>query len=726
MYIAHISEDEKLQSVQEHSQNCAKLSSSFSVAPLKELTYILGLIHDIGKYQSSFQQRLKDKTIRAPHSLCGAKEAKKLFGSSAPSMILQYAIAGHHGGLPDCGTKADGCDTSGLYATLQRECESYDAYKDELTIPQLAAKELSAFLGNGCRNSEEAAERFAFFTRYCFSCLTDADWLDTESFCTGTERQKLSADFHKCLMTVNSALQGFECKTSLQGARAGLQAQVFEKTKEAANIYLMNMPTGSGKTLASIKFALERAIRTGKRRIIYIIPFNSIIDQTADTLERILGEHADILRHQSTFDFESIKGADEQDALALKKATENWDAQIILTTAVQFFESVYSNKRSKLRKLHNMADSILVFDEAHLMPQNYLQPCFQAVTHITKFLNSEAVFLTATMPNYKMLFAELSEQNLEIKDLVQDKKDFGCFAKCSYSLMGEVSDEELISSCTAVPSALVVVNNRKAAAKLYNMAMQGKRFHLSTYMTAKDRARVISEVKEELYQLEKDYPTLENVPLERRVILVSTSLIEAGVDLDFSTVFRQLWGLDSILQTGGRCNREGKRKNARVFVFERLDDRGRKLTLSQSITKGLCAEFEDISSETCINEYYERLYFVRRDELCKNALGKQCPKPMQIPFRSYAEKFEIIDSNIKAVAIEQDEQSKELIERLKNTGITDTRKLQSYTFSIYENELDLLMRLGVCENLGGVYCLTNKDYYNKNTGVCFDGIDYIT
>lgn len=725
MHVAHISDDGHIQSVKAHSQNCASICKSFGIEPLKELLYTAGLLHDVGKYQPSFQKRMYDHTVLAPHSLCGAQESRKLFGSSAPSMILQYVVAGHHGGLPDCGTKADSADTASLYGTLRRECESYELYRDELEIPHFKIEELNTYLGSGCRNSEEAAERFAFFTRYCFSCLTDADWLDTECFCTGAERKGLTADFGKCLSDVNRKLESFKCKTKLQKARAGLQAQVFEKAEANAKLFLMNMPTGSGKTLASVKFALERAVRLGKRRIIYIIPYNSIIDQTAETFDKLMGAHGEFLRHQSSFDFDSLEGAGEADRLAIKQATENWDAQIILTTAVQFFESVYSNKRSKLRKLHNMADSILIFDEAHLMPQEFLQPCLQAVTHITKFLGSEAVFLTATMPNYKGLFSEFAEQDMEILELVEDKSEFECFAKCGFSYIGQMTDEELLLSCADAPSTLVVVNSRKTAAKLYRMAAVGKRFHLSTYMTALDRARVISEVKIELLQLEEDFPSLKNVPSKRRILLVSTSLIEAGVDLDFFTVYRQLWGLDSILQAGGRCNREGKREKGGVFVFERLEEQGKRLTINQSITKGLYSEYQDISSEDCIKAYYERLFFARRDELRKNALGKQCVKPTQIPFKSYAEKFELIDSGTISVAVGQDELSKSLIERLRKQGTTDIRKLQRYTFSVYEKELDELMRRGVCECVGGVFFLTNSDYYNENTGVCLDGVDYI-
>lgn len=196
-------------------------------------------------------------------------------------------------------------------------------------------------------------------------------------------------------------MSAFMCRTRLQKARSALQAQAFQRASRDAEIYLMNMPTGSGKTLASVKIALERALAGKKKRIIYVIPYNSIIDQTVDVFEGLFGGELEILRHQSTFSYEDTEDQDEDYQKAAKLAVENWDAPFIVTTAVQFFESIYANKRGKLRKLHNMADSILVFDEAHLMPQSYLQPCLQSIAFITKYLNSEAIFFDGNHAGFR-------------------------------------------------------------------------------------------------------------------------------------------------------------------------------------------------------------------------------------------------------------------------------------------------------------------------------------
>lgn len=723
MYIAHLREDQEVQSVASHSSGTARRCARFAVAPWKPLAYTMALYHDIGKYQPSFQRYIQGKGSSIPHALCGVQELRTRLGSSAPALIMQYAIAGHHGGLPDYGTKLDTPAQATLSGTLRRDCEAYDVYRQELAPPEIPLGPLSETMGAGCRTPAEAAERFAFFTRYLFSCLTDADWLDTEAFCVRQERTPLTADFPRCLEKVDRVLAGFQCQTAVQKKRALLQEQVFKKVGCPGQVFLMNMPTGSGKTLASIKFALEQAIALQKQRIIYIIPYNSIIDQTAEVLGSIFGEDAAILRHQSSYVLEEDGSQSEQDKLMLKQATENWDAQIVLTTAVQFFESVYSNRRSKLRKLHNMANSILVFDEAHLMPPEYLQPCFSAVAHITKFLNTQALFLTATMPNFPALFADLTEETAMV-DLVPDKTDFSAFQRCGFQSLGEVSDEALLLCAQAHPSTLIVVNRRGTAQALFRAAPEGERYHLSTYMTARDRAAVIARIKARVRQLELDFPDLREVPPQRRILVVSTSLVEAGVDLDFTAVYRELWGLDSILQSGGRCNREGKLDSATVYIFQRRQQ-STALPAAVSITKGLLAQYEDISSADCIAQYYAQIFEFRRQDLLSKALGSRCPKPTHIPFRSYAEEFELIDSNAVAVLLAQDAFSTRELSRLRATGTANLRALQPYSFSVYSHELNALLRAGVIESLHGISILSNSDYYDPQTGVRFEGQDYI-
>ncbi len=723
MKIAHINENTyETQTVAEHSVATAEIASSFAFDELKSLIYNMGLLHDIGKYQQAFQDRiLNNSQRRVEHAACGAIEFPKYVNSKF-GLIAQYCIAGHHTGLPDGGNVSDDNSDATLMGRLSalNRFEDYSDYKEELfPIPLDDRKIIELFSCVGGNDRETFLECFAFLTRYCFSCLTDADSLDTAHFCNGREDIELESNFIECLTKINNRLEQFVCETSLQKARSELQKQVYEKTDVNADIYLMNMPTGSGKTLCSMKFALERAIKKGKKRIIYVIPYNSIIDQMVSVFESIFGDSASILRQQCSYCFDDVD-LDENYRSHLKNAVENWNANIIVTTSVQFFESVYKNKRNRLRKLHNMADSIIVFDEVHMMPAEQLQPCLRAVSFITKLLNSEAAFLTATMPDFNTLVRTYALPSAIISELVTDTNDFACFKKADYIYEGKVSEETLINTCYEFPSCLLVVNKRKTALRLFNMAT-GKKFHLSTYMSAFDRQNTINQIKVELKQLYIDYPDLSNVPDDRRITVVSTSLIEAGVDLDFCTVYRELSGLDSILQAGGRCNREGKLNNAKVFIFE-LEQTSKEAKVN--ITKALLEEFEDISDIDCIKEYYKRLFAFYHDAIRKNTIADGCPAPQNLPFATYAQKFNIVESNAVSVAVERDDPSRELIERLKLYGYTNYRQLQKYTFTVYENELENLLKQGAAKEYGGVFCLTNNDYYSEATGVCFEAKDY--
>ena len=720
--IAHIKESiGTVQTIREHSFATAELADSFSIPELRQLVYNISLLHDIGKYQPSFQERISGKNIRVDHSTCGAIEAKKLFGNCTGSLIAQFCISGHHSGIPNGGTQFDTKDDTSLYGRLKRETEDYSNYKKELTVEKLDEKAVREYMLKAAADTESLLEVFAFTTRYCFSCLTDADSIDTAKFCAGREDTELTSDFNECLKKLDAKLDSFRPETELQKSRALVQTQVYDKTDISSDVYIMNMPTGSGKTLCSMKFALARAIKTGKRRIIYVIPYNTIIDQTVSVFEDIFGESAGILRHQSSFCIDDTD-FDEDYKTLVKNVSENWNAQIIITTSVQFFESVYSNKRSRLRKLHNMADSIIIFDEAHIMPTDYLQPCLRAVSLITKLLNSEAVFLTATMPDFEKLICRYSIKDTKITELVADKSRFGLFRKGDFVNIGEVTEERLIADAASKSASLIVVNKRADASKLYDLAPgnAGNKYHLSTYMTAFDRKRVIDEIKQKLDELYNDYPNGENVPEDRRILVVSTSLIEAGVDLDFFAVYRELSGLDSILQAGGRCNREGKRKNASIYIFDFGTPSDRH---DVNTAKALLEKYEDISSPECISEYYDKLYNFNDNIIRRRSIAKDVTKPQSLPFADYARDFRMIDSNTVSVAVECDEESMLLISQLKAIGFTNHRKLQKYTFTVYEYELKKLIETGTVKQYGDVWCLVNNDQYSSDKGISFEAHD---
>lgn len=713
-FLAHVSDNGNTQALKDHLVNVAKLCSEHAMEQLKPLAYSIGLFHDIGKYSNAFQQRIRGKNIFIEHATSGAKEVINLYGDNLISYLMAYCIAGHHTGLPDGGNKSDIEEEGTLSGKLKRNTEDYSCYKKELIIEDLEIRPIVNFIFDGLKDTndrDEVIEKYAFIVRYLFSCLKDADFIDTETFCNLTDR-KIQFDFSKGLEAINNELTSKECITKVQKCRSILQLQAFNKVNTKADIYMLNMPTGSGKTLCSMKFALERLIKTGKKRIIYVIPYTSIIEQTAETFEAIFGRNIPILQHHSNYYYEedADNSYESMTKEKLKKATENWDAPLVISTNVQFFQSIYSYKGSKLRKLHNMAESIIVFDEIHLMPVQFLQPCLRAIGYITQILNSEALFLTATMPNFNELFEKYTP-NANIINLIEDKSLFPEFNNCKYIYLGICDLESIIEKTQQFKSSLIIVNNRKTAKEVYSICT-GRKYHLSTYMTNVDRSNIIKKIRKDLKN-------------EEKITVISTSLIEAGVDLDFEAVFRELAGLDNIIQSGGRCNREGKRNNGYVFIFENesISKKQSDLSLRANVTRSILKEYTrerevDITSSQCIEAYYEQLYEFNNQTISNNSISRMCNHPSNIPFRTYAENFNLIDSETIAIVIDRDEESHKLIEEMRYGSINAKRKLQKYTATVYIWEFEQLYKNGVIDDYGtGVFCLTNMDYYTLDTGL---------
>lgn len=710
-YYAH-KEGDRLQTVSEHLNGVAELAEGFSIGLMKKMAYAIGKYHDIGKYTGVFQRRLFGETNeRYEHSVCGAIELEKAAKDKVEKSLLpmlQYCIAGHHTGLPDGGTGVDSAtEANTLHAKLARADtytgdRDYSGYKQELELSFPDGRELYNELSHSA-NLSEMVEKYAFFTRYLFSCLTDADFLDTEKFCNPESDRSLKADFSAVIERLEEKFGTFTYDNELRKARKRLQEQACNNSKKAGNISILNMPTGSGKTLCSLKIALYRLKATGKKRIIYVIPYTSIIEQTAELFEGMFGEYADILQHHSNYCYDSDEREEEGTAEKLKKSAENWDAPFIITTSVQFFESLYHYKGSKLRKLHNLADSVIIFDEVHLLPLKLLQPCLRAVGHITKYLNSEAVFLSATMPDYGELFRKYIP-DCSVTELITDKKDFEYFRKCSYTYLGFVDYDSIAERADGCNSSLIIVNKRKTAREIYKK-LSGNKFHLSTFMTPHDRSEVIGEIRRLLKE-------------KQPVTVVSTSLIEAGVDLDFEAVFRELAGLDSILQAGGRCNREGLRDSGEVFVFETDEPIQKELEIRASIVKDFLRNGVDIASEEAVELYYKRLFNFKEKEIESNSIAKDVKGLDKIPFRKYAEEFKLVEADTISVVINNCGETEELLGQLAAGKLSVKRKLQRFSVSLRtRGEFDKALSEGLLREAAfGVFELSNNAYYSRETG----------
>ena len=445
-YYAHTREDGERQTVKAHLTGVSEKAEKFSVDLLKPIAKKASLYHDIGKYALNFQKRLDDDKVKFSHAACGALEYKKFADKNdAFAPLMEYCIAGHHTGLMDGGTVADNSDSPTLNGILKRADEytgdsDYSAYATEIEFATLTQEERTPLYNElrSAKDPTELIERYAFFTKYVFSCLTDADFLDTEIFCNKNVERGMSGDFKKALDKLNRELSDMPSDNPLRQARSRIQQQAFDNSVNKSHISILDMPTGSGKTLCSLKLALE----SGKKRIIYVIPYTSIIEQTANKFEKMFGDVLPVLQHHSNYSYDGGTEEEKKTAEKLKRTCENWDAPLIITTSVQFFQSIYHYKGSALRKLHNLRDSVIVFDEIHLIPTELLRPCLKAVGYITKYLNSEALFLSATMPDYSKLFDKFLP-DVNYNKLVTDRTNFKYFKKCEYKDMGRTTLETL-------------------------------------------------------------------------------------------------------------------------------------------------------------------------------------------------------------------------------------------------------------------------------------------
>ncbi len=479
------------------------------------------------------------------HSTAGAQHAIAQFGLHG--RILAYLIAGHHAGLPDWHTS----ETPG--AALKARLD--DGRHLERALIQPIPPEIisqpkpdSGLLGK--------ADGFALWVRMLFSCLVDADFLDTEAFMNADKAaQRIEA------LTVSELLSRFDAfmknnfsdapPTPVNRTRADVLRQCREKARETPGLFSLTVPTGGGKTLSSLAFALEHAKRHGKRRVIYAIPYTSIIEQTANVFRDIFPDA--VIEHHSNLD-------PDKETVKSRLAAENWDAPLIVTTNVQFFESLFAAKTSRCRKLHNIANSVVVLDETQLLPPEFLQPILDVMNLLGRYYGVTFVLSTATQPALGTLqtFQRTIRGLDHIREIIKDPDTLSRdLDRVTVSMPKDFHQpqgwHDITEHICRHPSVLTVVNSRADARELYRRMPEGT-IHLSALMCGEHRSRVIADIKQRLGAGED-------------VRVVSTQMVEAGVDVDFPVVYRALAGLDSIAQAAGRCNREGKLGRGQVIVF---------------------------------------------------------------------------------------------------------------------------------------------------------------
>lgn len=704
MYAAHISKDKRReQSLKEHLVGTAKRAGDFADAfHCREWGYGCGLLHDLGKYSEKFQERLRGGP-KTDHATAGAKE---LFGreNCMEKYIGAYCISGHHSGLLDGGSSADAGGEATLKGRMQKKLEDYQVFQEEIKLPDFPSLPLKP-LGKG-------GFSYSFFIRMLFSCMVDADYLDTEFFMTEGTVNRDSFDSIEILMErlyrhVEPWLQNNDSNT-VNGRRTAILNACLEKGKGKMGLYQLTVPTGGGKTVSSLAFALQHAKVHHLDRIIYVIPYTSIIEQNAQVFKDILGI-GNVLEDHCNVVYEHT-----QEYKTVQLAAENWACPIVVTTNVQFFESLFANKTSKCRKLHNMANSVIIFDEAQMLPTHSLKPCIQAISELVYNYHSTAVLCTATQPSLEQYFPK----EIRISEICPDVAgQYDFFRRTVLKHAGELPEEGLITRLREEEQVLCILNSRKRVQKVYE-ALQEKEgtFHLSTFMYPKHRKRMMCVIKE---RLKAGQPCR----------LVATSLVEAGVDFDFPSVYRELAGVDSVIQAAGRCNREGKRQmeacETVIFTLEKDDTLRipRELKLPIEVAEQVSECYQDLASLDAIEMYFNRLYHFKGEGLDVNEIIRQMEdggRSRLFPFAAVAKQFQLIDTDTRTVLIDQEEEAKLIIERIKRGECSRqlVRDAGQYCVNVYNNDFEKLNGAGRLEAIDlGFYVLRNREQYTEEKGL---------
>ncbi|GAB4487826.1 MAG: CRISPR-associated helicase Cas3' [Thermodesulfovibrionales bacterium] len=711
--IAHVSEDGRVHPLREHLEGTAKLAAEFAAEfGAAGWGRLAGLWHDLGKYSPAFQKKIHaaaegpdahlEAKARVDHSSAGALHAVSRF--SIPGRILAYLTAGHHAGLADW--HADETGPKALSQRLLRTTLLNDIA--DIVPPDILNQQMPV-------ERPKPGSDPAMWIRMLFSCLVDADFLDTEAF---MEPQKsIARQGYPALPELLPLFESFMDQklkaappTEVNRLRSDVLAQCIRKASSEPGIFTLSVPTGGGKTLSSMAFAIHHANKHNKRRIIYVIPYTSIIEQTAEQFREIFGEA--VLEHHSNLDV-----SDElRETPRSRLACENWDAPVIVTTSVQFFESLFANRTSRCRKLHNIVNSVVVLDEAQLLSPDFLKPILHALQELVKNYKVTLLLSTATQPALGRrdgfdgltgmmeiiddplgLFRRLKRVNVVVPDDLNAPRTW----------------ETLADELGRHDSVLCVVNRRDDARRLWSLMPEGT-IHLSALMCGAHRSAKIQEIKKRLSAGED-------------VRVVSTQLVEAGVDLDFPVVYRALAGLDSIAQAAGRCNREGTRSSGEVRVF----------VPPTQAPPGLIRQTADIArqllsrrNDDCLHpdrftEFFRQLYWLQGERLDKHRIMHDlaADPELRFSFRSAASKFHLIDETAQAPVIVRYGEGAEYISELEKTGPERRlmRKLQRYIVNLplYLHR-KLLDSGGIRELYPGVFVQGSNAMYDDEIGFCAD------
>lgn len=708
------------------AERCERFADAFGAG---EAGQIAGLLHDLGKYSTEFQRYLTGEGARVEHSTAGAKIAAEHWQNPLGRMIA-YCIAGHHAGL------ANARESGARGALLERlRCEFgkhipalCPDWQQEIKLPaQISPPPLQL------RDAERTWFQFAFLVRMLFSCLVDADYLDTEAFYATTEGRNVERAGHPRLAMLREQLDRhllqFDASTAVNELRAEVLDHVRRQAAERPGLFSLTVPTGGGKTLTSLAFALDHAVAHGLNRVIYVIPFTSIIEQNAEVFRNALGDFGEsaVLEHHSAFIDDRSRALEARDKLRL--AMENWDAPIIVTTAVQFFESLFGDRPSQCRKLHRIANSVIILDEAQTLPLKLLRPCVAALDELALNYKASVILCTATQP----ALAETDDSQRSFRGGLRGVRELAPNPPRLYERLKRVvvrsvdlpDDAAIAKQLLGNSQILCVVNNRRHARALYTaIADEPGACHLSTLMCAAHRSILLRSIKEELG---KGHPCR----------LIATSLIEAGVDIDFPLVLRAEAGLDAIAQAAGRCNREGRRPSGtsevRIFQAPQWPPPPELIQFAQVAREVLRNHKDDPLSLSAIEEYFRLLYWQREaggdSSLdAHNVLGRMHRSRMDVPFEDIAREFRMIESHQVPIIVPYDERARHALDALVHAERIGywARRLQPYVTQIPKQPFEALLASGAVQPISRerfgeqFFILAATNLYSKSVGLTWD------
>lgn len=751
MIIAHVKQEldgsHTVQSLEEHATEVAELCATFCSqidSSWTQVGRLLGWLHDYGKYQGDFQSYIRRAcgmsetgATRAPHSIVGAILCTRHYAqphTKALAQALAYCISGHHRGLYDSSALHQELVNADNECYYRRACtdapEAFRELLDKLkSIPALP----------DLMNDVDECDR-PLLIRMLFSALVDADYLDTEAFmqkglsdvrrATSIEgSRELWQDLRAML---KAQTDSFATDTEINQARAHFLSQCrAHGAHRDRGIYSLFLPTGAGKTLSSLAWALESALKHGASRIIYVIPYTSIITQTAEIFRGIFGD-AYVLEHHSEINFSS----DEEEERA-KLLSENWDAPIIITTNVQMFESLYAHRTSRCRKLHNMCNAVIVFDEVQMFPTTHLNPMLRAIESLYAYFGANILLCTATQPVFNEPVQEQGRKDsgfypisvTEIEDIVPyDRELFATFDRVHYHtpvLKMEVA--QLAQQLSSHESVLCIVNTRADAGLIYDAIITLGRaeeevIHLSRSMCSLHLRAQIARIRS---RLAGQLPT----------VVVSTQLIEAGVDLDFPIVYRAHSGLDNIIQAGGRCNREGRRSRGDVYIFSLPNSRSfGELAQGQHAADYIYRQIDDLThlnpnDPDTIRQYY-RLFYERVGHFDEKKIehllwSTKAKRDLELDFESASHAFRLIDDEDAVdIYVPYGDEGRNILRKLSEqtfVGRQEFRTLQQLRVGVHRRTADALSRLGVLRRVQigrmEVLTLSYEEFYSPSRGL---------